>query len=355
MRNLYRYFLLKIYSILFLKDKISHLIQPHHRKYGEFKATLSRKETWLKHLIAPGRLIQYLKVKLWVGRFFYAIEPVEQFAYEIVNNDPRLSNALSDLNCDGIAIIKNYFDDSTCDHLEKIVNNNNRNNFNEDPRPSEFAALDQKLVDVWCDKGLHSLIQVFSKAFMYSRYYPHQYSIFPNFDTPATASDKYKISDSYAYRWHYDHVNLLTFSVMLHNIDIHSTHMQALAGGNRFLNTIIDIGDANLSDETIEHFNARIIPCVGTRGTVYLHTGNVWHRIYLKKGSPRKIIAFDFSPGFNILLDSKAIAKSLRNNYDLDSMTPRQRKILSGLFPQTPFKGFRLTNNEFKQMNYKGV
>ena len=126
--------------------------------------------------------------------------------------------------------------------------------------------------------------------------------------------------------------------------------MQAIAGGNRFLNTIIDIGDVNLSDETIEHFNAQIIPCVGTRGTVYLHTGNVWHRSYLKKGSPRKIIGFDFSPGFNILLDSKAIAKSLRNNYDLDSMTPRQRKILSGLFPQTPFKGFRLTNNEFKQI-----
>ena len=53
MKYLYRYFLLKIYSILFLKGRISHC------KYGEFKATLSRKETWLKHLIAPGRLIHY--------------------------------------------------------------------------------------------------------------------------------------------------------------------------------------------------------------------------------------------------------------------------------------------------------
>ena len=72
--------------------------------------------------------------------------------------------------------------------------------------------------------------------------------------------------------------------------------------------------------------------CFGKKGTVYLHSGNVVHRFNAVPGTDRLITHFEFSPGSNILLNTKGIVKSLNNGYELDKLDNKQMEIIYPLF-----------------------
>lgn len=82
------------------------------------------------------------------------------------------------------------------------------------------------------------------------------------------------------------------------------------------------------SQNIIDKFSNERIKCFGPKGTVYMHTGNVFHRLNPVAGKNRVNLHFEFSPGSNILLDVQNIKKCLNSNYNIENLE-RKKEIFS--------------------------
>ena len=112
---------------------------------------------------------------------------------------------------------------------------------------------------------------------------------------------------------------------------------------------------SNFSDELVSNKNFEKLECIGKKGTVYLHSGNVVHRFKAEPGTDRLITHFEFSPGSNILLNTKGIVKSLNNGYDLDTLDHRQMEIIYPLFPRKLDKGYDIKKNSYQPTRFRGI
>ena len=102
-------------------------------------------------------------------------------------------------------------------------------------------------------------------------------------------------------------------------------------------------------------FSSERIKCFGPRGTVYMHTGNVVHRLHPVAGKNRLNLHFEFSPGSNILLDVECIRKTLNNEFNLSDLGNDQREILKVIFPKKQQKGYDIKNDKISPTKFLGI
>ena len=122
--------------------------------------------------------------------------------------------------------------------------------------------------------------------------------------------------------------------------------MEFLPGSHKYLN----MSDA-YSDETIMDFKRKPMSCIGAKGTIYLHNGNTLHRLNSSSKKDRLSLLFSFTPGGRVSFKISALKDGLSNEYDLDSVSPKKREILKGLFPLSVEKdiiGNKIINARFR-------
>jgi hypothetical protein len=142
-----------------------------------------------------------------------------------------------------------------------------------------------------------------------------------------------------AYPWHIDTCTI--FAQMIYLSDVHSegTCMEIVSGSHNYPN----IANGVYSNEYIENCGLEVKKLVGPRGSIQIHDPNVVHRAYPVSGSDRLWLFSDFSWGENILLNLRSLVGMLSNSkIELDSLPPFQKEAVSGIFPNTPLKGYQM-------------
>lgn len=310
------------------------------------------------NIIRPGRLINRLKYsqvfKNKNKRLNYFKNLLSNKSKNILTESKKdkLIKGLDDLFIYGGCVIPEYFSEEEIEQFK----NYNKNIINILTKPqtgninkSDILTISSDLIKIWLDEGLLSLMKVFFGTKVYTRNYPFIYytKIDPHYKEISLADAK-KLR--LANMWHVDHSVLFNVHVILKDIEQESSRMQILKTSDKFHHY-----SSNFSDETVSESGFEKIECIGKKGTVYLHTGNVVHRFKPVPGTDRLVTHFEFSPGSNILLNTKGIVKSLKDGFNLDSLEQEKMEIIYPLFPRNLFKGYDVKNNKFKPTSFKGI
>ena len=140
----------------------------------------------------------------------------------------------------------------------------------------EALKLSKRLINIWLEDNIVNFMRVYLGNKIFSRNYP--YMIYTHVPKTVNKLSTSKVADS----WHVDHSVLFNFHVLLEDIEETETCMEILAKSH---------GKPNIaslySNKTVQTSNKKKIKCYGKKGTVYMHTGNVIHRLNPKAGSNR--------------------------------------------------------------------
>jgi len=304
------------------------------------------------NLLKPGRLIkrfQYSQVFKNKAKILKSFKNNKKNNFSEEKNE-KILKGLSDLVENGATVIPEYF---TSEQIDNFLNQNqktveNLKNFKSDipSYNSDNLTLSNELNTLWLDDGSLSLLSSYMGKPIYARNYPEiSYTYVPN--SEFNQSSKYKrASDT----WHVDHAVLFVMHVLLEDVEENGTCMEVIPGTHKIFNLGV-----NWSKSVVNDLNKKSIKCVGKKGTIHIHSGNVIHRLNPVKGSQRLALHLEFSPGSNILLDSFKISKSLKNGFSLNNLSEEKREVLKGIFPKKLFKGYEIKGDSISPNKFKGI
>ena len=328
-------------------------------KYDEnHKGSFSFWRVFILNLMRPGRLLKRLKYKQIfrnkkniLNNFEKKIHNVKiEEKYEIKKLE-LVKEKLGDLVDNGVAVIPNYFDISTIENFKAKYKDTieKTKNFNSiiPSYNTKNLPLSDDLNLLWLDVVLIKLISAYFGHSVYARNYPElNYTHVPSKEQSRNSSNVDRASD----RWHVDHAVLFNIHVLLEDVDEDGTCMEVMPKTQKLFNYA-----SNYSENTIRDLNSESIKCFGKRGTVYMHTGNVVHRLKAVEGSNRLNLHFEFSPGTNILLNVNKISKCLSSGFDLEKLSSHNRNILKAIFPKTLLKGYDVKEDSLNPNTFQGI
>jgi len=342
-----------------LKNFLKKLyIKTDPEKYSlNYMGTFSFWRLLFLNIVSPGRTLNRIKYKQvfrnknkTTNNFKKKLNLMDEENKISAEDKTKLSQAMSDLITQGGAVIPNYFSEQEIDNFIKEKNSIIENMKNLRSEKAEYIKETLELSDgvmkLWLDKKLTCLVSTFFGGTLYARSYP---TLFYTMVPDISKNDKNhnsKVSDS----WHLDHSVLFVTHVLLNDLTENDTCMEFIPGSHKHFTA-----QTQYSNKTIENYGTKPIKCVGKKGTVYMHSGNVAHRLKTISGSDRLNIFFDFSPGPNILLNCNEIYKCLRSGYDLNKLNEKDREIISGVFPRVLPKGYEVHKNTFFPTKFKGI
>mgnify|MGYP001303657651 CR=1 FL=1 len=324
--------------------------------YGSF----DKMRLFLVNILKPGRLINRLRY----GQIFKnSNKKIKTFnnlldsdKFSEVSNEKKdkLRNGLNNLLQDGGCVIPNYFNEKEITNLktkydEVIKNIKKTDNEDNDQHNADIMPLSYDLLNIWLDKGLMNLLKIYHGRNIYARNYPFViYSKVSKNYFEIEKNKKNKIR--WAKNWHVDHSVLFNIHVVLDDIKSNCSRMQILKRSDKFNHY-----GSNFSEEIVEKSKLEKIDCIGSAGTVYLHSGNVVHRFNPVPGTDRLVTHFEFSPGSNILMHTKGIVKSLNNDFDLDNIDKENMNIIYPIYPKKLFKGYDVKGDSYNPTKFRGI
>ena len=328
--------------------------------YGNFKGTTSALLLFIKNILRPLRVFnRYRHRQSLFGKnrrdYNSILQTIddEQFFLNKIDFEVKLK----EFKYSGICSLECYFPKEMCDKILGSIDED----FNSYPQADEYFTLKNgiqltpELLEIWVNPTLIKLMSRYLKHSVFARNYPNFHQINPPFTNPATKDMESAKDYGLNVGWHFDTVNLLLIIVLLKDIDKDDSVMQVLSGSHLNHHVHLTQADFNISDEHIASSSYDVKNLDGKAGSIYLVDTNAYHRLYAAKDSVRKAIHFEFTPGQNILMNVKNIAKALRENPDiLDELQKSQRNLLLGLFPKAHNYGYTLTSkNSFKNSIYR--
>lgn len=299
------------------------------------------------NLISPGRTFNRFKYgQAWKNKN----KIIKNFERNINSEDRiRLSGALSDLISNGVVVMDRYFSEKK---INDFVNENNLiidklKNFKakETTYNKNILNITNSLIPLWLDDNLIKLIFSYIGKQFYARDYPAIVGTYvpdiENYDTKEAKT---------ANKWHVDHSVFFSVHMLLEDTSEKDTSMAVLPGTQKLFNY------ASLySDKAVKDLNIKPIRCFGKKGTVYIHSGNVVHRLQPERSSNRLELKFDFTAGSNILLNCERISQCLNSNFNLENLDSTKREILKGIFPRPLYKGYEFKKEIMRPSKYRGI
>ena len=304
------------------------------------------------NIFSPGRTINRIKFKQIKKNSTNIIKSFNKMNYEENTSCSKkeLTNALGDLVNKGGCVIPNYF---SSQKIDEFLNDNNElikkmkeHKSDKVSYKIELVKLSEKLVELWLDKNLINLIRSFMTTNIFARNYPYIYYT----QVPTTLSKDKILKSKTASSWHVDHSVLFNLHILLNDVEENETCMEILPRSHKSFNIA-----SKYSENVVEKFSQERIKCFGNKGTVYMHTGNVVHRLKPVAGKNRLNLHFEFSPGSNILLDVENISKTLSPSFDLNKLDNEKREILKVIFPQKKLKGYDIKKNKIYPTKFLGI
>jgi hypothetical protein len=335
----------KILKNFYLKTNKKHYDENH-------LGTFSFWRLFFYNIFLPGRTINRIKFNQIKKNSSKIIESFSKMKFKENNNCSKkeLTNALDNLIKQGGCVIPNYFSskkiDEFLDDNNELIKKMRDYKSDQISYKIEIVKLSKKLVELWLDENLINLIKSFLSTNIFARNYPYLYYTY----VPSTLNKDKILNSKAASSWHVDHSVLFNLHILLDDIKEDETCMEILPRSHKSLNI------ASLySESVINKFSQERIKCFGSKGTVYMHTGNVVHRLKPVAGKNRLNLHFEFSPGSNILLDIDNISKTLNSNFDLNNLNDEKRDILKGIFPKKELKGYDIKKDKIYPTKFLGI
>lgn len=332
---------------------VIQIIQPESKNYyGSFKGTTNPRLLLVKNIIRPLRIFNRYRYRqsFWGGsrRSYNSIlQQDNDESYFLTEDDFELK--LREFKNTGVCELESYFPKEICNQVLESIDEefSGKSETDEYFIPKQTLPLTADLLKIWVNPTLIKLLSKYMSRSVYARGYPNLNQINPPFTNPPTKEIQTPKALKLNIGWHFDTVNLLLIVVLLKDINKDDSVMQVLSGSHLNQHVNLTSDDYYLSDEHIASKSYNIKNLDGKAGSVYLVDTNAYHRLYAVKGSIRKVVHFEFTPGHNLLLNINSIAEALRLNPKiLDTLPVMQRNVLSGLFPNLYNFGYTLTASQ---------
>ena len=260
--------------------------------YREHFGTLSFFRLIVLNVIAPGRILNRIRY----NRF-----PIRNSTMNVLNNsivvNPHEVNPedLINLPADtlrkhGAAVVDGYFSEKYIEEFRKKHSSffptpsdeSNKFLINSEKWVGKTMSLD--IQDLWMNDFIIKVIQNYIGRLPYARNYPLVTEVRPRRNTSSlersmNAAKGFRPEygeGAGALSWHVDHSCLIQAAVYFDDVVLDGSHMQILSGTNK-----LPCIAANHSDETVEksRWASKVMPCVGKKGSIQFHCGNVLHRL----------------------------------------------------------------------------
>jgi hypothetical protein len=358
MSKFYKFFFPKIKSIgkfLLFNDK--------KKFYGQYFGTLNLFRLVVINIFAPGRLITRIRYKRFpirntstsVSNETLVINPNE------VNHDALINLTADTIRRHGAAVVDGFFSE---EYLEEFRIKHSsffppRLNESNDDTPEEWISdtMSLDIEDLWMNEFIVRVMESYIGRVPYARNYPFVREVRPRRKTTSLDRSNRPVpkdphQEYTAVAWHVDHSCLIQAAVYFDNVVLDGNHMEILSGTHKLPCT-----SAPLSDESVEQgrWASKALPCVGKKGSIQFHCGNVVHRLNAKPLASRCWLKFEYTSGPNILLSPTGIARLLNGSTNYEDLTPKRKQILSGLLPPKLSKGYEPHRGGFIPVKYKGV
>ena len=279
---------------------------PKIKKIGKFFLFRDNKKFYSKHfgtlkffplvilnLIAPGRILSRIRYK----RF-----PIRNSTMNVLNdsivinphevNPEDLVNLTADtIRKHGAVVVDGFFSEKYLEEFRKkhssffpppIDDSNDPHLINPEKWIGKKMSLD--IQDLWMNDFIVKVIQNYIGRLPYARNYPLVTEVRPRRNTSSlersmNAAKGFRPEygeGAGALSWHVDHSCLIQAAVYFDDVVLDGSHMQILSGTNK-----LPCIAANHSDETVEksRWASKVMPCVGKKGSIQFHCGNVLHRL----------------------------------------------------------------------------
>ena len=297
--------------------------------YKKFYGSLNLYSLIFFNILFPGR--SYIRFKNKRFLFPKNFSKIDNNIYIETKNKSKneiIAESHAKLKKYGSIILNDLFDEKILKEFE----DEHKDEFKEiSTNPSNFTSrsknlpLTKSLREIWFDETIITILKKYIQKIPTARNYPDITSVTPlhNYDTT--------IKTDYAGVWHVDHATLIQAAVFFTNVTKEDTHMETIVGSHSYPNIT---SNGPISNEYVNSKNLTIGHCVGKRGSVQIHCGNVYHRVNPKKNSTRTWVKFHFCSGTNILFDKKKMDRLVSKNFKISELKDYQKKIISGLVPK---------------------
>ena len=183
----------------------------------------------------------------------------------------------------GFVIIKNAFDKEKIQKFKDNVKNISPKNYFYNNSKNKFEyEMSNELIPLHFNEFLFDdkIINTIEKSCNYStekknlleKIYVRQATKIIFFNTK-----KDNINDNWTAGWHVDFPTQFTVHIILDDLRLDQTRMQAIPGTNNL--PLIPGKHYNLQNSLID-FKKYFVDCYGPQGTMYIHSGNTLHRNY---------------------------------------------------------------------------
>ena len=257
------------------------------------------------------------------------------------------------LNRNGAVVIEGYYNDDQLLALEEKYSNlfslKDVRMANKSAYNSECLPLSNRLLTFWYDDLIIDILKTYIGRMPVARGYPLFTYVNPKEGNSPGSIEK---NSNFVDVWHLDHSTLIQPAIYLTDVKPEGSHMEVLAGTHRYPN----VASAGfMSNEYVLGKQLKILPCYGSRGSVQIHCGNVYHRFMGTAKSERLWLKFEMSSGNNILFDRRAVAKTLTDDFDFENLPQSIKGSLAGLYPDNPEKGYQLVGKYITPSKFKGI
>jgi hypothetical protein len=337
------------------------LFRDKKRYYGDYFGSLDIFRLIIFTIFAPGRLFTRIRYKRFPIRNPKTNIPNDSI---VINSDDVNPDDLINLTADtirkhGAAVVDGFFSE---DYLEEF--RKKHSSFFPPPQDESDTREDWigktmslDIQDMWMNEFIIKVMKNYIGRLPYARNYPFVREVRPRRKTSSLerskrVSPKDPQQEYTAVAWHVDHSCLIQAAVYFDDVVLEGNHMEILSGTHK-----LPCSSAPFSDETVEksRFSSRALPCIGRKGSIQFHCGNVVHRLNAKPLESRCWLKFEYTSGPNILLSPSGIASLISGSTNYEDLTPDRKKILSGLLPAQIFKGYEPHRGGFIPTRYKGI
>lgn len=337
-----------------IRDYLFFLVRDKKYFYENKVASFSFGWLLYANLIKPGRTHRRLinnKSKRFSLFYFIRKQARSELSTNVIFDRARPEESLLEadmaLREHGAVVIENYFLPDVIERFEDTYQKYIEAMKSQESRFGDPLPLTKDLLNLWLDPALYGLMKKYYGTTPYCRSYPLLQYVDKNSTIEFKESKK-----GIAYPWHIDHCPIFAQMVYLSDVKQEGTCMEIVSGSHRYPN----VGLGLYSDEYIDNCGLPLLKLSGPKGSVQMHDPNVVHRARPVQGTDRLWLFSDFSWGENILFDISTAAGMLANATEpLSTLTAVQREVMSGIFPQTPFKGYCMENGYLSPQIFREI
>ena len=258
----------------------------------------------------------------------------------------------------GAAVVDGFFSE---EYLEEFRNKHSSffppqtNGSINVPEIYEGGMMTLDMQDLWMNEFIVKVTQSYMGRLPYARGYPEVCQVKPRRKTTSRefSLPNHKGNRSLAEEWHVDHSCLFQAAVFFDDVVLDGSHMEVLSGTNRMPCSYL-----SLSHEYVEKsgWASKVLPCIGTKGSIQFHDGNVYHHLNAKPNHSRCWLKLEYTSGPNILTSPEGISSLLAGSSNYKDLTSERKQILSGLLPLEFNKGYQPHHRGgFVPVKYKGI